>query len=159
MSNDKDFRVRIPSVFTNGNLSFGKYHWYITICFFFFFCSGILHRGDLPTLLPHALAYFFGHTLVQKRGGKSEVRIPDLYMMEKIQNRSPFFVVSLMIHAMHNTSWDTNKTCMFRYPVTISHIFQVFNVDFIGERQEMTDHSTFNKCGYAWDEKKKMWIP
>ncbi|KAI5681001.1 hypothetical protein M9H77_02228 [Catharanthus roseus] len=32
----------------------------------------IIHRGDLPSLLLRALAYFFGHTLVQKGGGFSE---------------------------------------------------------------------------------------
>ncbi|KAI5681227.1 hypothetical protein M9H77_02454 [Catharanthus roseus] len=33
----------------------------------------IIHRGTFPSLLPRALAYFFGHTDVQKRGRFSEV--------------------------------------------------------------------------------------
>ncbi|KAI5657942.1 hypothetical protein M9H77_26735 [Catharanthus roseus] len=68
----------------------------------------IIHGGDLANLLHHVLAYFFGHTLIQKGGGTSEVRIVDVYLLDKLFNRSPLSLSSLIIQTMRNTgySWD-----------------------------------------------------
>lgn len=54
----------------------------------------IFHSGDFPDLLPHALTYFFRRTLVQKEGGQSEVRILNLYMIEKLQTALIFLLLS-----------------------------------------------------------------
>lgn len=53
-------------------------------------------------------------------------------MIDKLQNQSHVFIV--MIRTMRNTGCDIILTRVFHYLVILSHIFQAFNVDFIGER-------------------------
>lgn len=54
---------------------------------------------------------------------------------------------------------------MFHYLAPLTLVFQAFNVDFIGERRKTTRRAriimldTFYNCIYAWDKKKKVWIP
>lgn len=58
-------------------------------CFGIWPCSihrcRIFHVGDFRTLLPRALSYFFGYTLVQKEGGPSDVRTFYIYVLDKIK--------------------------------------------------------------------------
>lgn len=112
-------------------------------------CILVYGGGDFCTLLTRALAYFFGHTLVQKRGKQSEVCIVVMYMLDKLHNRSPF----------------PTKIRVFRYPVILAKLFVACGVNFVGERKLSTGSpqiiifATFNNCGHSWDEKKKAWIP
>ncbi|KAI5653038.1 hypothetical protein M9H77_30225 [Catharanthus roseus] len=69
----------------------------------------IIHGGDFLNLLHRALAYFFGHTFVQKGGGFSEVRIVDIYLLDKLFNRSPLSLSSLVMKTMRNTVCDITK--------------------------------------------------
>ncbi|KAI5676162.1 hypothetical protein M9H77_07112 [Catharanthus roseus] len=82
----------------------------------------ILHGVDFPSLLPRALAYFIGHTLVQKGGRQSDVRI-DFYALDKIHNHTSFSI-AFLIHTMHDTGYDNTNT-----------IFTSFNVNFARERR------------------------
>lgn len=71
----------------------------------------------------------------------------------------------LIMHTMHNTSYDTTLTLVFCYSVMLFYIFAAFNVDFTGERgatigpAQIIKCTTFNSWGYAWDEAHKIWIP
>ncbi|KAI5662205.1 hypothetical protein M9H77_21528 [Catharanthus roseus] len=49
------------------------------------------------------------HTLVQKGGGFSEVRLVDIYLLDKLFNHSPLSLSSLIIQIMRNTECDTTK--------------------------------------------------
>ncbi|KAI5676995.1 hypothetical protein M9H77_07945 [Catharanthus roseus] len=94
----------------------------------------IIHKGNFPNLLHRALAYFFGHKLVQKRSGLSEVRIIDIYFLDKLHNHSPLSLSFLIIQTMRNTGCDTSKRRVIKF-------------------------ITFNICGYSWDEENQVWIP
>lgn len=54
---------------------------------------------------------------------------------------------------------------VFRYPMIFSHVFVIFNVDFIGEwratmgQLHIIKFYTFNNCGYALYEAQKIRIP
>lgn len=62
-----------------------------------------------------------------------------MYMIDKIQNWSPFSLVSLMIHVMRNTGFDTTKKrVFFSYPVLLTRVFQAWNINFTGELREST---------------------
>lgn len=78
---------------------------------------------------------------MQKGGGYSDVRIPDLYVIDKVHNRSPFSLVYLMIHTMRNTGCDTIKKRVFHYPILLTRVFQDFSVDFTGGRRESNGRS------------------
>lgn len=100
----------------------------------------ILHGGNFPQLLPpQVFTYFFGHTLDQKGGEWTDDRIIDLYMIDILQKQSPFFVASLIIHTIIETLVLTPlaHVCSVT-PVILSHVFTVFNVNFIGERRAHT---------------------
>ncbi|KAI5671358.1 hypothetical protein M9H77_11722 [Catharanthus roseus] len=98
---------------------------------------GIIHASDFPSLIPRAHAYFFGHTLVQKEGGFSEVHIVDIYLLDKLLRKSPLSLSSLIIHMMHNTGEQRLST---------------------GPKQ-VIQFTTFNDYGYQWDKRRKEWIP
>ncbi|KAI5668604.1 hypothetical protein M9H77_18457 [Catharanthus roseus] len=70
----------------------------------------IIHGGNFLNLLHRALAYFFWRTLVQKGGGFGEVCIVNIYLIDKLFNRSPLSLSSLIIHTMRNTGCDTTKS-------------------------------------------------
>lgn len=113
---------------------------------------------------PRSYIFLWSH-VISKGGGQSDVQIVDFYTIHKLQNQSPFPLVSLMIHTMQSTISDTTLTCVFSYPVIHCRIFHAFNVDFTSERRATTKRvqiitfSTFNNYSYAWDEKEKKWIP
>ncbi|KAI5673608.1 hypothetical protein M9H77_13972 [Catharanthus roseus] len=69
----------------------------------------IIHEGDFPSLLPRVLTYFFGHTLVKKENGLSEVCIVDMYLLDKLYRKSPLSLSSLIIHMIRNTGCDSTK--------------------------------------------------
>ncbi|KAI5664397.1 hypothetical protein M9H77_23720 [Catharanthus roseus] len=82
------------------------------------------------------------------KDGQSDVRILEIYMIDKLQKQSPFSVAYL-IHTMRNTGCDTTGTCVFRYPMILSCTGQLQIIKF----------TTFNNYGYAWDEANKVRIP
>ncbi|KAI5664431.1 hypothetical protein M9H77_23754 [Catharanthus roseus] len=112
-------------------------------------CHRIIHGDDFPNLLHHALAYLFGHTLVQKGSGLSELRIIDIYMLGKLHNRAPFSLPSLIIQTMRNIGWTPLKAC-FLLSCDFIKILSFYNV---------IKFTTFNNCDYSWNTENQLWIP
>lgn len=76
-------------------------------------------------------------------------------MIDKIQNESPFSLVSLMVHAMCNIGCDTAETCV-SLPGDTLLCFQTNNIDFTGEQGEhlqgahmLLSWRPLTKCRYA----------
>lgn len=65
---------------------------------------------------------------------------------------------------MCKISYDTTCTSILCYPVILSRVFTVFNVDLTGERRatigqpQIIEFTTFKNCDYAWDEAQKICI-
>ncbi|KAI5669017.1 hypothetical protein M9H77_18870 [Catharanthus roseus] len=77
-------------------------------------------KKNFPNLLHRSFAYFFGHTLDQKVGGYSEVHIIDIYLLDKLHNRYPYYqqdhnkllnsqlLITTVTHRTRRTKWGSH---------------------------------------------------
>ncbi|KAI5657889.1 hypothetical protein M9H77_26682 [Catharanthus roseus] len=89
----------------------------------------------------------------------NELRIMDIYLLEKILSSSPVNLPCIIIHSIRDLV-HTKRKRVFSYPSLLTDIFWHFEIDFSGEEtsSNIINGHTISRSGFEYNEIERRWI-